>query len=375
MRSVLLASLTIALLAKVTCDPASATTTLHPGDKVSIAVFNHPELAVTSTTVDSAGNVSVPLAGLVPAADAAPGDLAERISIRLQRYVRKPAVDVQLIEQGQNIFVAGGPGGVLSYTPGETLSAALSQLQAGSGVAVAGAPSNADLQRSMQYQAIDLHQVSILRNGSTFGTYDAVGLQASGNAGPALQPDDTLALVDKPIAVKVDGDVKLPGTAHLSADEPLSDALKQAGGTNEMSATHAFVLTRDGSQQFVSTSTPAYSEPARSGDEVFVPHGRHVGVVGNVVKPGDVLLQGDGSLLSALYYAGGPTQDGDLRQVAVIHNGVQTKYDIMGLTHGQTADNPQLADGDTVFVPEGHRINFSLVFQAIIAASTLRFLL
>ena len=42
-----------------------------------------------------------------------------------------------------------------------------------------------------------------------------------------------------------------------------------------------------------------------------------------------------------------------------------------GLTHGAMENNPSLRDGDTVYVPEGHKIDFGLFWQAI--ASTWRF--
>jgi protein involved in polysaccharide export with SLBB domain len=125
----------------------------------------------------------------------------------------------------------------------------------------------------------------------------------------------------------------------------------------------------------VTKSSPAYREPAQQGDVVYVPHGIHVGVLGQVNTPGRVLLQGDQSLLSALYFAGGPTKYGDIRQVHVLHQGTLVSYDVTRLTHGGQEDqNPMLTDGDTVFVPEGHKIDFGLIFQAIVAGSYLRFI-
>jgi len=160
----------------------------------------------------------------------------------------------------------------------------------------------------------------------------------------------------------------------LDSDQPLSDALLQAGGANETGSSVKFVLIRSGVRKPIASSNAEYSAPAVPGDIVYVPHSVRVGVVGQVIKPGDVELRGDGSLLSALYYAGGPSKYGDIRHVAVIHEGQQTNFDVTRLTHGAPADNPQLSDGDTVFVPEGHKIDFSLLFQGIISATYLRFL-
>jgi protein involved in polysaccharide export with SLBB domain len=358
------------------CASAALATTLHPGDHVSVNVYNHPELAATSAPLDSTGHVSVPVAGLVDAANISPSELATRIAQRLAPYVRKPAVDVQLVSQGQNIFVAGGPGGILPYSPGETLAAALAQIQQGTVVGGAVTPTDPSqiASRSLQYGSVELKHVVINRDGQDLPPVDATALTAGGNGGPALQPDDTIKLEQKPIAVAVHGDVKQPGVAHLDPDEPLSNAVLQVGGTDELTSSVEFVLTRGTTQSVVTTSSAAYRAPAQSGDSIYVPHGERVGVVGQVEKPGSVLLQGDGSLLSALYFAGGPTKYGDIKHVGVIHQGVSQTYDVTKLTHGAPDANPQLADGDTVFVPEGHKIDFSVLFQGIFAASNLRYL-
>jgi protein involved in polysaccharide export with SLBB domain len=124
----------------------------------------------------------------------------------------------------------------------------------------------------------------------------------------------------------------------------------------------------------VTKSTPAYREPAQNGDSIYVPPGIHVGVVGQVANPERVLLQGDQTLLSAIYYAGGPTKYGDIRHVRLLHGGTQTEYDVTDLTHGadgQEKNNPVLADGDTIFVPEGHKIDFTSLFQFVFAGAAL----
>ncbi len=351
--------------------------TLHPGDKISVIVYNHPELSVASLTLDALGQASLPLAGLVGAAGSTPAELGRSIRTKLAPYVRHPAVDVQLLAQGADIFVSGGPAGVLPFTPGETLAGALAQLRQGPEAVAPGttaAPSSADVPANFATSGIDLRRVVILRNGIESAPIDADQLAIAGDPGPALQPDDTIKLSYKPVPVTVQGEVKRPGTVYLDTTEPLSDALLQAGGTNDSGSAITFALTRGGSHRTVSTSSPEYREPALAGDVVYVPHDLRVGVVGQVEKPGDVELHGDGTLLSALYYAGGPTKYGDIRNVAVIHEGIQKNYNVTKLTHGAPDQNPELSDGDTVFVPEGHRIDFALIFQGIISATYLRFL-
>lgn len=355
---------------------AASAATLHPGDKISVTVFNHPELSVVSVTLDSLGQATVPLAGLVAGSGVSPAVLGSRIRTKLLPYVRKPAVDVQLIAQGTNIFVSGGPGGILTYTPGEKLADALAQLRApylaSVGNAAAPAPTTDVVSNGLQFSGVDLHHVIVVRDGVNLPVVDAQKLGIVGDPGPKLQPDDTIELAYKPIHLTVEGEVKRPGPVYLDADEPLSDALLQAGGPNGVASSVSFTLTRSGKSEPVSTSSAAYQAPALSGDVVYVSHALRIGVVGQVVKPGDVDLRGDGSVLSALYYAGGPTKYGDIKHVALIHQGAQTTIDVTKLTHGAPGDNPQLSDGDTVFVPEGHKIDFTLFFQALAGAANFR---
>jgi protein involved in polysaccharide export with SLBB domain len=84
-----------------------------------------------------------------------------------------------------------------------------------------------------------------------------------------------------------------------------------------------------------------------------------------VDKPGPIVLKTDFSLLDALYSAGGPTKWGDLSKVTVIKNGTSHIYNVAALTHGETSQNPALTDGDTVFVPEGHKVDYGGVFAAL----------
>ena len=89
------------------------------------------------------------------------------------------------------------------------------------------------------------------------------------------------------------------------------------------------------------------------------------------ITPGDVTLHGDATLLSAIYNAGGPTRVANLKTVAVVHSGVRTEYDVINAVHRRRRRNPILADGDTVFVPVGHKIDFSAFWQAVGAAGSL----
>jgi polysaccharide biosynthesis/export protein len=76
-------------------------------------------------------------------------------------------------------------------------------------------------------------------------------------------------------------------------------------------------------------------------------------VVGDVVRPGAYQISGAGTVLTALYSAGGPTSNGSFRRVEVRRGDklVSTVdlYDY--LLHGINASDIRLQSGDVVFVP------------------------
>jgi polysaccharide export outer membrane protein len=344
---------------------------LHPGDRIDVLVYNHPELSGTRT-LDASGSVSLPLAGDVRASGLEPGGLAELVRARLARYVRHAAVDVRLAEQSNSLFVDGGPVGVLKYVPGETLTNVVEQLKESPSVQAAdsndgnGSPRTpSDLPLDLTNGPEDFRSVHFERDGVTSPSYDVVALRAAGDAGPALRPGDTILLARKPLGVTVGGAVRRPGTAYLAPDEPLQRALAQSGGITPTGSQVGIVLRRAGSARPISSGSPEFAQPAQKGDQLFVPTAPRVDVIGEVKKPGDTFLLGDPTLVSAVYYAGGPAEYANLRSVVVLHDGVKHSYDIAGLQRGNGGDNPTLADGDVVLVPKGSTFRLSDVWQAL----------
>jgi protein involved in polysaccharide export with SLBB domain len=346
------------ILAVLWVAPAGAT--IHSGDKLQIRVYNYPDLSV-QTTVDARGRIELPLAGSVDVQGLETDQIAGRIQRALLPYVRKPAVEVQALDASPSIFVSGGPGGVFKYQPGETLAGALADIQ------------KAELQKTngvdLYNSRVDLRNVSVQRDGHVIGTYDAVALSGRGEPRATLLPGDTLVFVNKPIAVRVQGEVKQPGMTYLAADQTISDAVAQAGGLLPTAATAPLVLERGGERRALAVGDPTVQSPAQNGDVITIPVAPRVTVAGLVAKPGLVALQNNPSLLSALYNAGGPDKYANLRSVQVVHNGARSNYDVTALTHGDLSQNPTLSDGDLVFVPQGHSVDFSGIWQALGALS------
>jgi protein involved in polysaccharide export with SLBB domain len=351
---------------------APALAAVHSGDTLYVMVYDHPELT-GPVTVDGSGHISLPLAGSIDVRGLETDQIAARVQKKLGDFLLKPAVDVQLRTQQASIYVSGGPGGTLKYEPGETLIGALGDLTPRFSSAppaegpAPGVKSLSDFARAR----VDLRHVGVVRDGESIGTFDALALSSAGKPGPDLLPGDTLTLADKPIAVHVVGAVREPGVAYLSEDQPLSDALAEAGGPTLAAASSHIEVRRGATSQLVSSGDPIFNQPAQNDDTITVPSAPRINVAGLVDKPGPITLKNDFSLLSALYEAGGPTQWANLGNVQVMRSGATTNYDVTKLIHGDTTQNPQLRDGDLVFVPEGHKISQNAVgsiFQGILSA-------
>lgn len=79
-----------------------------PADVIDVRVAYEPELNVDSATVDTGGEISVPLIGNVRAAGKTANQLAEEIEARLAQYLRRPEVSVNIREYSrQNVTVEG----------------------------------------------------------------------------------------------------------------------------------------------------------------------------------------------------------------------------------------------------------------------------
>ena len=347
---------------------------LHPGDSVTVTVYNHPEIS-TTTRVTAEDTLAVPLIGSIDVQGLTPSQASARIQYGLRRYVRQPTVSVQVTGEGQSIFVTGTYTGILAYLPGETLANALAQLESppqqgngtpgipGPGVRAGGAetPSTVDFRHS----GVDLTNIRVLRDGKSLGTFDLDKLNRAGSPGLTLAPGDTIALQSKPTRVEVEGDVRDPGQHYLGLTEPISQAVQDSGGALP-DASSRVTLERNGTTAIYSMGSPEISlNPAQPGDVLTLRTAPRVNVVGLVTTPSMVTLHDDQSLLSAIYLAGGPQRRANLKDVRVIENGKTTDYNIAALTHGDTSQNPQLSDGAVILVPESKGINGDDILSAL----------
>ncbi len=82
---------------------------LNVGDKISVSVFQEPELSVESAVIDEAGNVQLPLIGQVKATGQSATELSSTIAGLLgARYLRDPKVVVGVSERFQQYVAVEG---------------------------------------------------------------------------------------------------------------------------------------------------------------------------------------------------------------------------------------------------------------------------
>jgi polysaccharide export outer membrane protein len=105
---------------------ANAPYQLAPGDRLRVIVFGQDSLS-NSFNVDSSGQLSIPLIGLVPATGRTPAQLAREIEEKLRAgYVREPRVSVE-VEAYRPFFVLGEvqTAGQYPYVNGMTVETAV----------------------------------------------------------------------------------------------------------------------------------------------------------------------------------------------------------------------------------------------------------
>lgn len=102
---------------------------LEPGNRVRLLVFGENNLS-GDFTVDSLGNIAMPLVGNIPAGGVTAKELSQRIEDRLKResYMREPRVSVEVLTY-RPFYVLGevrAPG-EFPYTTGMTVLSAIAR--------------------------------------------------------------------------------------------------------------------------------------------------------------------------------------------------------------------------------------------------------
>lgn len=214
--------------------PGRAENRIGPDDLLEITVFGAPELD-RATRVSAAGEISLPLVGIVDVAGRTPHELERHLEERLAaRYMRAPQVSVfvrELRSQGVTVLGAVRKPGVYQI-PGRTTLAELLSLAEG-----------------LEDDAGD--RVLVRRGGEAddraVEEVDLAGMLAASAAGanPVILPGDVVT-VTRAGVVYVVGEVRKPGGFLLRGNESISvlQALALAEGLTRTAARGAARIIR-----------------------------------------------------------------------------------------------------------------------------------
>lgn len=283
----------------VTADYAASSYLLGPGDRVDVDVYGFEEYTGTLSILPD-GTVILPLVGKVPAAGRTTGQLAEELTVVLDRLLVRPYVSVTLSSLRPVVINVSGE----VYRPGPV------QLQGTTNVASNGG------------------------NGSGESTPPSVS-EALVQAGGVTRVADIRDVVVMR---------SLPNGETVRTKVNLWDSLWSETLPEDL-------LLRDGDLVFVPRSQSGETTDSRLlARSSLAPDTVRVRVVGEVTRPGEVDVPPNGSLSSAVAIAGGPTDDAKLDEVAFIRmdNSGAVDQEIVDLSN--LVDNYQVQDGDVVVV-------------------------
>lgn len=312
---------------------------LAAGDKITVSVLKHDELS-GAYTIPPDGVIDVPRVGRIAAAGKSTEELAAQLKEKFTEFLKEPSVSVTLAEaRVVNAFVLGSVAkpGQFPITP----TTRVTELLAAAGDLVGErAELTARLIRGKTILPIDLPA-------------------ALGGKNPEANPlvlEGDLLWVETPekLTVVVSGPVKNPGAVKLKQGGTLVDALAAAGDVMERPEKLTITLQRGTVKQTLAWNDVKTS--LKDGDIVLVERlpVAQIYVNGQVKTPGTFELPEGAGVLEALTLAGGTLDTAALNLVTILQKGGSMRQINLApaLVHGQVRENPKLAAGDTVIVPQ-----------------------
>ncbi|MEO1619843.1 MAG: polysaccharide biosynthesis/export family protein [Cyanobacteria bacterium J06632_3] len=294
----------------VSSDYAASSYILGPGDNIAVSVYGYEEYTGPLSVLPD-GTITLPLVGSVPAAGRTTEQLAQELTVVLDRILKTPYVSVTLNELRPVVINVSGE----VYRPGPV------RVQRGAEVTTLGTNDQARRFRNNNQPVSGPPSVS------------EVLMQAGG----VMQTAD----IREVVVMRA-----LPNGETVRTKVNLWDSLWSETLPENM-------LLRDGDLVFVPQLAPGEVLDNRLlARSSLSPDTVRVRVVGEVTAPGEVPVPPDSSLSSAVAIAGGPTSDAKLSEVAFIrmNNDGQIEQQVVDLS--DLVDTYQVQEGDVIVVPE-----------------------
>jgi len=266
-----------------------------PNDSITIVALESDEISKT-WRVNSEGDVALPLVGVVHVAGLTAGQLEQKLTQELKRYIRRPQVTVYVSEfKSQPVVIAGAvhhPGTFQLEGPRTLLEA----------LALGGGPDSPGptlmVSRPVESGPIPLEGAHL----DATGARNVIELKMSDVMNPStpsanlvIRPYDVISLSTKPRLVYIIGEVTHPGAVELVTQDSVSvmQVIAAAGGIAKTAAPKNSAIMRIDSQGL-------YKAVARI-DLKRVMVGK---VEDRLLKPGDIIVVPSSNLKTYTSLAG-----------------------------------------------------------------------
>ncbi len=334
--------------------------TLRPGDVLSVQVFRVAEFSKT-VRIEEDGAFSYPLCGTVQAAGKTAREVARELEKRLAGQVTNPNVDVMVSTWApRTVYLLGElKSSMQMELPTYGRLTALQAISAAGGFTESADLNNVVVLRRNPKNDKELMRLKI--------DVSALASRSSGGDSFRLMPEDTL-IVPKAPPVYISGEIGNSGSVYIDTQNPplCSEFIIRNGGLTEAAlASSIFIVRTDdtGKRSLLTaslemTSPGEYANDLRilPGDSILVPASRKIYVLGEVNKPGPLVVAPNTSVTAsqAIALAGGFSKVAKQSDVVLIRNRTMTSLNLKKLYDKvENMDRDvELKYGDIVFVRE-----------------------
>lgn len=348
------------------------------GDQLLITIVGHEKELTAPVIVRPDGMISYDVVGNIKAAGLTIAQLSSAIREKLfdSGYYSDPKVSVQLKEIHQDIIYVIGdvvdPGMKRFIKP----MSAIEALAFAGGHKESADLANATIIRKKEIIPVNLNflKTSPLNQESTISELSKDEY--------IMKNGDMLVIPSavKERQVSIIGHVHKPGAYSVKSSISIIEAIALAGGSLEDTADlrHIAVVTNEGVKILDATQTWNQSSLSnmmiiQPGDSVIVPEKGKISILGVVEKQGQVVVDGEITIIEALALAG-VKEGADLKKVRIVRaTGQELTVNVSKLWKqpGQYLGE-KLGAGDTIVVPaKSFSINWNAVYSAVVVFSTL----
>ncbi len=332
--------------------PELSTYALQVGDSFVVTVDGYPEYSKERLPVpiQQDGYVSYPLIGLIKAEGLTVSELEAEMQAAFAKHLPTARVFVTLMQPKRTILVFGAVdprprGNIHVFEVGQVY---LIQALASSGI---------------NYEAADLTDISIWRDGALYKKVNYMDLLATGGPDLPLKDHDTIFIptIFQQRPIRVIGAVVAPGVYPITAPKvPAKQVLKIAGGarTDYADIHNAEIITPE-DRLLVDLTQPDADATLGPGDTLYIPLAEaKISVTGAVEKPGQYVITQPTQLGEAIAMAGGFNEDRANLKKCVITRADGTEEEV---DFGQVHSTVYLHPKDQLRVRERTRLDWRVI--------------